>query len=80
MNRILTFIILLTFSSCRSQTDIVSTIEFTKDLKNFKSLFNLKETLKDVEIVALGENTHGLGEVFNAKTELVKYLHKQRKF
>ncbi len=80
MNRILTFIILLTFSSCRSQTDIVSTIEFTKDLKNFKSLFNLKETLKDVEIVALGENTHGLGEVFNAKTELVKYLHKELGF
>ncbi len=36
--------------------------------------------MKGVEIIALGEQSHGLGEVFNAKTELVKFLHKELGF
>ena len=75
MNKILSLILLLTFYSCKAQTDFKSTIEFTSDLEKFENLSSLKETLKDVEVIALGENTHGLGEVFAVKTELVKYLH-----
>lgn len=80
MNRILTFIIALIFCSCKAQTNFDITIEFTSDLEKFESLSNLKESLKDVEIIALGENTHGLGEVFSAKTELVKFLHQELGF
>lgn len=80
MNKILAFIIALTFCSCKAQTKFDSTIEFTSDLEKFENLSNLKETLKGVEIIALGENTHGLGEVFTAKTELVKFLHQELGF
>lgn len=37
----------------------------------------LKSELKDVDIVALGEQTHGDGTTFLAKTMLVKYLHER---
>lgn len=80
MKKILTLIILLTFYSCKAQTGIKSSIEFTSDLENFEDLSALKETLKVVEIIALGENTHGLGEVFTAKTELVKFLYQELGF
>lgn len=80
MNKILIFIIILTFCSCRAQTNFNSTIEFTSDLEKFENLSRLKESLKGVEIIALGENTHGLGEVFTAKAELVKFLHQELGF
>ncbi|MBK6263406.1 erythromycin esterase family protein [Marivirga sp. S37H4] len=80
MNKILTFIIVLAFYSCNAQTNFNSTIEFTSDLEKFENLSGLKESLKGVEIIALGENTHGLGEVFTAKTELVKFLHQELGF
>ena len=80
MNKILTFLIALIFYSCYAQTDFNSTIEFTSDLENFENISRLKESLKNVEIIALGENTHGLGEVFKAKTELVKFLHQELGF
>jgi erythromycin esterase len=80
MDKILTFIIILTFCSCRAQTNFNSTIEFTSDLEKFENLTRLKESLKGVEIIALGENTHGLGDVFAAKTELIKFLHQELGF
>ncbi len=40
----------------------------------------LKERLKDVNVVMLGEPTHGEGNVLQAKTKLVKYLHEQLGF
>jgi erythromycin esterase len=73
-------IILLALNSCKAQNNFNSTIEFTSDLEKFENLSELKETLKDVEIIALGENTHGLGEVFRAKTDLVKFLHQELGF
>lgn len=80
MNKILTFLIALYFCSCNAQTNFDSTIEFTPDLEKFENLSKLKESLKGVEIIALGENTHGLGEVFTVKTELVKFLHQELGF
>lgn len=80
MNRILTFITILTFYACKAQTDFNSTIEFTSDLENFENISGLKESLKGVEIIALGENTHGLGEVFAVKAKLVKFLHQELGF
>ena len=76
MKRILHFLIIVTATCCTAQTDLV----FTSDLENFKNVIEFKKTLKDVEIIALGENTHGLGEVFKAKTDLVQFLHQELDF
>ena len=40
----------------------------------------LKEWVKDKRIVALGENTHGMGELFSLKSEIVQYLHEELDF
>ena len=80
MNKILTFITALAFCSCNAQTNFNPAIEFTSDLEKFGNISGLKETVKGAEIIALGENTHGLGEVFKAKTELVKFLHQESGF
>lgn len=80
MNKILSFLIALSFGSCSAQTDFNSTIEFTSDLESFENISGWKKNLKDVEIIALGENTHGLGEVFTTKAELVKFLHQELGF
>lgn len=80
MNKIHILILLFLFNSSNAQTVLNSNIKFTSDLSDFKDLTALRESLKGVEIVALGEQSHGLGEVFNAKTELVKFLHKELGF
>jgi erythromycin esterase len=76
--RIIFFIFL--YTSCKAQNLSDANILFTNNLKDFKEISALKETLKGVEIIALGENTHGLGQVFKAKTDLVKFLHKEMGF
>ncbi len=40
----------------------------------------LDKALKDVDIVLLGEISHGDGKTFAVKTELIKYLHKKLGF
>ena len=47
---------------------------------DFKDLAPLKEALKDVRIVQLGENTHGDGACFLAKCRLIKWLHEELDF
>lgn len=76
MKNILILLIILISTTCKAQT----AIEFTTDLEKFRNLSEFKETLKNVEIIALGENTHGLGEVFKVKSDLVKFLHQELGF
>lgn len=76
--QILFFLFLLT--SCKAQTILDSNLKYSNDLKDFKNISALREKLKDVEIIALGENTHGLGQVFKAKADLVKFLHQELGF
>ena len=80
MNKILILILLIFFTSCKAQTLFNHEIKFTSDLRDFNNLTELRETLKDVEIIALGENTHGLGQVFSVKSDLVKFLHEELRF
>ena len=75
MKRLLALICAFFLYSCNAQTDFESTLSYTSDLQNFENLSGLKDALKGVDLIALGENTHGLGEVFSAKTELVKFLY-----
>ncbi|MEO1530398.1 MAG: erythromycin esterase family protein [Planctomycetota bacterium] len=76
--RLLTLLLLVLCvpSICEGQ----QRVEFTSDLKTFADLSALKTVLKDVDVVALGENTHGLGEVFRAKAQLVEFLHRELGF
>lgn len=51
----------------------------TNELHVFKEIdFDLiKAWVKDKRIVAIGESTHGLGEFFSMKSEIVQFLHKE---
>lgn len=80
MRKILIFIIVATCCACQAQPASSSSIEFTSDLAYFQDLSGFKESLIGVEVIALGENTHGLGDVYKAKTELIKFLHQELDF
>ena len=80
MNKIVISCLLFTILSCNNTNHYQSSIEFTTDFSRFDNLAAFKESLKHVEIIALGENTHGLGEVFRTKTEVVKFLHEELGF
>ncbi|MCJ8289076.1 MAG: erythromycin esterase family protein [Crocinitomicaceae bacterium] len=80
MKKTILLAVLILIYSCGSHINSQQKIEYTSDLKEFTDLAPLKETLKDVTIISLGENTHGMGEVFKTKVELVKYLHQELGF
>lgn len=80
MNKFNILFFVFFWTSCKAQNLSDANILFTNNLKDFKEISAFKETLKDVEIIALGENTHGLGQVFKVKTDLVKFLHQQLGF
>jgi erythromycin esterase len=49
-------------------------IEYLKGDSDFRDISFLKETLKDKDLIALGEVTHGTAEVFDYKDRLIRYL------
>lgn len=53
---------------------IIKPIESLRGDTSFTDINFLKETLKDKELIALGEVTHGTAEVFNYKDRLVRFL------
>ena len=48
--------------------------------ENFDGYEKIKEKLKGVEIVMLGEQSHGEGTAFETKIKLIKYLHQEMGF
>ncbi|MEO1513484.1 MAG: erythromycin esterase family protein [Bacteroidota bacterium] len=72
--------LLLFFACQRPVAPGMEELAYTNDLNQFENLDNWKTALKGVEIVALGENTHGLGAVFANKVELVRWLHQNMGF
>jgi len=68
----------LSFTNIAQESN--NNVTFTTNLEKFKPLSKSKKALEEVEIIALGENTHGLGEVFKTKVELVKFLHQELGF
>lgn len=48
--------------------------------ENYSNYDQLKETLKDVEIVMLGEQSHGDGTTYKTKVKLIKYLYEEMGF
>jgi erythromycin esterase len=55
-------------------------IKTTKAENGFLDLEYLKQSLKDVKIVALGENTHGTSEIFEMKHRLLEFLSTEMGF
>lgn len=76
MNKIIIVFILLISNLLNAQT-------FTKitdsEFKNatFESLNYLKEDLKDVKLIGLGEALHNMGGTYTAKIKMVKFLHEK---
>jgi erythromycin esterase len=48
--------------------------------EDFHDLMPLKKVLRNVQIVMLGESTHGDGATFLGKTRLIKFLHQKMGF
>jgi len=62
----------------RRQLVPIRTLAATDD--DFTDLGFLRETLRGVRIVQLGEQTHGDGATFEAKVRLIKFLHQELGF
>lgn len=57
-----------------SLNKVIRPIESLRGDTSFADIPFLRETLKDKELIALGEVTHGTAEVFNYKDRLVRFL------
>lgn len=57
-----------------SLNKVISPIESLKGDTNFNDIDFLKETLKNKDIIALGEVSHGTAEVFDYKDRLARFL------
>lgn len=66
-------LILMRFVCYGQGVGIISEEEYKN--ASFESLGFLKEELKDVKIVGLGESTHWLKKTYTSKVKMVKYLH-----
>ena len=57
---------------------VVSNVEPSNE--DYTDFALLKQSLQDITIVGLGEQSHYDGSTFKAKTRLVKFLHQQMGF
>lgn len=73
------FLIFLTINiisiSLFAQVQSVSDTDFKE--ANFNNFTTLKEDLKSVQIIGLGESSHFMGETYRSKVKMVKFLHEQ---
>ena len=67
----------LNSNNCSEFIDLGKVKESNEDFSTFEPL---KSTLKDVEIVMLGEQSHGEGTTYETKIKLIKYLHQEMGF
>ncbi len=76
MREIIIVILLLISNLINAQTfSKITDLEFKN--ATFESLNYLKEDLKDVKIVGLGEALHNMGGTYTAKIKMVKFLHEK---
>ena len=65
------------FLSCQKPKKKLAVSQYDPTTKNFAFL---KEALKDVRILSIGESSHGFGTMHSLKANLVQYLHKEMGF
>jgi len=68
------FVILAVIVGCQKPAKKLSISQYDPNSRGFAFL---KEPLKDVRILALGESSHGFGSMHALKANLVKYLHEE---
>lgn len=68
------FLIVALLVNCQKPKKKFSVSQYDPTSKSFAFL---KESIKDVRILALGESSHGFGTMHTMKANLVKYLHEQ---
>jgi erythromycin esterase-like protein len=79
MKKITCFIFVMLFFCANAQNFTPKIISLSENPSLEDFLF-LKEELKDVQVVLLGEKTHFDGNVFEMKTKIVQYLHQEMGF
>ena len=80
MNKnLLSLLLILFFFNVNAQIVNPKIIELPEKVSENDFSF-LKEELKNVQVVMLGEKTHFDGNVFEVKTEIIKYLHQELGF
>jgi len=65
----------IAFETIKDQ--LVNLGEVKGENEDFSEYSALKDLLKDVEIVMLGEQSHGEGTTYETKLKLIKYLHEE---
>lgn len=89
MRKSITILILLSFANWSiAQTisyesikhAVINIGEVHNGNENFEDFSNLKLLLENVEIVMLGEQSHGEGTAYDTKIKLIKYLHQELGF
>jgi len=74
----------LLFSQDDSNIDLTSKLtdlgEVTNNNEDFSSFEPLKEILNNVDIVMLGEQSHGEATTYETKIKLIKFLHQEMGF
>lgn len=88
--RMLACIVLLAagfaFAKCKTgkinsiDTNVFSVRSIDPTDMNYDDLEGIQSAIGDARVVLLGEQTHGEGGTFLAKTRLIKFLHKQMGF
>ena len=68
----------IAFESIKKQ--LINLGEVTENNEDYSDYSALKELLKDVEIVMLGEQSHGEATAYETKIKLIKYLHEELGF
>lgn len=79
MKRIANFIFFL-ICFCANAQDFNPKIVTLPENPNVEDFSFLKEELKDVQVIMIGEKSHNDGNVFEMKTKIVKYLHQEMGF
>jgi len=80
MNRILFFVLFgLLFLSGNAQDFNPKTLALPEN-PTVEDFSFLKQELKDAQVIMLGENTHFDGNVFEIKTQIIKYLYQELGF
>lgn len=80
MRYIKLILLLILFANANAQDKIIHLDNIDPKNENFQDLQELQSVIGNAQVVLLGEPTHGEGNVFEAKTRLIKFLHQEMGF